>query len=118
MAKLTLKLLPLGGIVLLLAVIGFFLVKSESEKKDIEELSHDEIVPVSDISAENFNFIEINTDKDTRWTLEVVEGSYSGKGDEDKTARLKRFRVEFKQEHGFDLELEGNSAKYDEAKTK
>lgn len=54
MAKLSIKLLPLAGIVLLLAVIGFFLLKSERE--DIKELSHDEIGPTADISAEKFNF--------------------------------------------------------------
>lgn len=116
MAKRTIKLLPLAGIVLLLAVIGFFLVKSESEKEDIEELSQNEIEPTADISADKVNITQIDSDKGTVWTFGVVKGNYSGKGDENKTARLERFRVEFKRKHGFDLELEGNSAKYDNAK--
>ncbi|MGD9160672.1 MAG: LPS export ABC transporter periplasmic protein LptC [Desulfobacteraceae bacterium] len=112
MAKLSIKSLPLAGIVFLLAVIGFFLLKSERE--DIKELSHNEIAPTADISAEKLNITQIDPDKDTRWTLGVVKGNYSGKGDENKTARMERFRLKFQQKHGFDLELEGNSAKYNE----
>lgn len=114
MAKFPIKLLPLVGVVFLLSVIGFFLVKSE--KEDIEDLSHDEMVPTADISAEKFKVTEIDSDKDTIWVLEADGLNSSENEDKDEILLLERFRLKFQKKDGFDLDLEGNNAKYNREK--
>lgn len=114
MAKLPIKSLPLIGIVLLLSVVGFFLMKSDRE--DIGEKILDEIVPRADISSEKFNVTLNNSDKGTRWTLEADDFSYSEKANEDDIVQLENFRIKFQQKNGLGLELEGKNGEYNSTK--
>ena len=114
MAKLPIKSLPLIGIVILLSVVGFFLMKSDRE--DIGEKILDEIVPRADISSEKFNVTLNNSDKGTRWTLEADDFSYSEKANEDDIVQLENFRIKFQQKNGLGLELEGKNGEYNSTK--
>ena len=107
MAKLTIKLLPLVGVVLLFSAIGFFVVKSE--KEDVEELSHEEMVSKTDISAKKFKVAQPDSDKGITWTLEADEGDYSY---ENEVGRFKKFRIKLHTEEGLDFDLEGKNGEF------
>ena len=111
MAKLPVKSLPLIGIVLFLAAIGFFLIKSE--RKEPEKITIDETVPAEDISSKKFNVTQMDSDKGITWTLESDGGDYSL---EDRVGRFKKFRIKLHAEDGLDFELEGNSGEYNNEK--
>ena len=108
MAQLPIKSLPLIGIVLLFAAIGFFLVKPDRE--ETEEIIPDEIVQESDIRTKEFKVYTPYTDKGITWTLEADEVHYSEKDNE--TALLEGFRFRYQQRDGLGLELEGKNAEY------
>lgn len=109
MAKIPIKLLPLVGIIILLAVIGFFLV--ESEKEYVEDPSHEETVPAADVSARKFKVTQPDSDKGTTYVLEADEGGYlNGVG------WCKKFRMKLNTKDGLDLELEGNKVEINREK--
>ncbi len=111
MAKLPVKLLPLIGVVLLLSVIGFYLMKSEGEH--IDETIPDKAAPTSDISSENFKVTQTDPDKGITWVLEAEEGDYSLK---NEVGRFKKFKIKIHAEDGLDFELEGKNGEYNSSK--
>ena len=111
MARLPIKSLPLIGIVLFLATIVFFLIKSDRE--ETEKIIPDEKVPKEDISTEKFKVYEPYTDKGITWTLESDEVHYLEK-DEEKVL-LVGFRFRYQQRDGFYLYLEGKNGEYSNA---
>ena len=111
MAQLPIKSLPLIGIVILVAAVGFFLINSDRE--ETEGIIPDEKVPKEDIRTEKFKVYEPYTDKGITWTLEADEVHYSEKDEE--TVLLEGFRFRYQQRDGLDLELEGKSGDYNNA---
>jgi LPS export ABC transporter protein LptC len=112
MARLSKKSLPLIGVVFLFAVIGFFLVKTDTEEpeKKIPKVT----IPKADISSENFKVTETDPDKGTKLTLEADEGSYSL--EDEGSGRFKRFSLKYQTNNVLDFELEGASGEIDRAK--
>ncbi len=113
MARLPKKSLPLIGVVLLLSLIGFFLVKTDKgeSEKEIPEVT----VPKADISSENFVITETDPDKGTKLTLEADEGSFSTEKD-DEIGRFKGFRLKYQTKEALDFEFEGKSGEINRAK--
>ena len=114
MAKFSIKLLPLVGVVLLLSAIGIFL--ANPEKEDVEKSGHDEIVPTADLSSKKFKVTLNDPDKATKWILDADKVGYSDEGDKDEIVLLEMFRVKFQQEHGLDFDLEAKNGVYNRPK--
>jgi LPS export ABC transporter protein LptC len=113
MARLPKKMLPLIGVVILLSLIGFFLVKPDT--RESEKMIPEVTVPKADISSENFKVTETDPDKGTKLTLEADEGSYSAeKGDE--IGSFKGFRLKYQTKEALDFEFEGKSGEFDRTK--
>ncbi|NLA75584.1 MAG: LPS export ABC transporter periplasmic protein LptC [Deltaproteobacteria bacterium] len=113
MARLSKKLLPLTGILILLSVIGVFFFKSgpgESEK-----IIQERDIPNAGISSENFMVTERDPDKGTRLILKADEGSYSTEKDEE-IGRFRGFRLKYQTKEAPDFELEGESGEIDRVK--
>jgi LPS export ABC transporter protein LptC len=113
MARLSNKSLPLIGVVILFAVIGFFLVRTDTEES--EKMIPNVTVPKADISSENFKVTETDPDKGTKLTLEADEGSYSNEKD-GEIGSFKGFRLTYQTKETLDFELEGMNGEFDRAK--
>ncbi|MBN1903679.1 MAG: LPS export ABC transporter periplasmic protein LptC [Deltaproteobacteria bacterium] len=113
MARLSKKSLPLIGVVLLLSVIGFFVIKTDTREseKEIPEVT----IPKADISSENFIVTESDPDKGTKLILEADEGSYSNEKD-GEIGSFKGFRMKHQTKEALDFELEGESGEIDREK--
>lgn len=109
MARLPIKLLPIAGIVLIIAAIGFFLV--QSEKADVEELSHDEAVPAADISADKLIITLMDSDKGTVLRFEPDKLDYIENFNGEEILLMEDFKAKYQKEKDFELNLSGDSAK-------
>jgi LPS export ABC transporter protein LptC len=113
MARLFKKSMPLIGVVILLAIIGFFLIKTD--KGESEKETTEQTVPKADISSEDFIFTESDPDKGTKLTLEADEGSFSTENGYE-TGRFKGFRLKYQTKDALDFEFEGMDGEINRAK--
>lgn len=113
MVRLSKKSLPLIGVVLLLSIIGFFLVKTD--KGESENKMPEVTVPKADISSENFKISKTDPDKGTKLTLEADGGSFSTEKDSE-IGRFTGFRLKYQTKEALDFKLEGASGEFDRAK--
>jgi LPS export ABC transporter protein LptC len=96
MSRLPLKFLPVIGIVILFATIGFFLIKADY--KGLEKAVLKNIGSEEGFELKNIHYIQNNPDENVKWVL-----------DADKVTFTKnRQRISFDQ-FKFKLELENNS---------
>jgi len=115
MAKFSIKLLPLTGIVILLSAVGFYLVKSEKEYTgDIIADMVDEAVPIEGPRIENFKVSLPDPDKGNIWLIEADRVFAKEKVDGVKV--LDKFRLLYQSRDGFDFELEGSNGEYNSEK--
>ena len=115
MAKISTKVLPLIGIVILLSAIGFYLVKSEKEYTgDIIADIVDEAISIEGPRIENFKVSLPDPDKGNMWLIEADRVFSKEKGAEVKS--LDKFRLKYQSGDGLDFELEGSNGEYNSAK--
>ncbi len=112
MAKFPTKSLPLLGIVLLLSVVGFFLLKSEREKT--EETVIEESIPEEGMIIKNFNVTPIVPDKDIKWKLSAGK-AYPIENSDEKFL-IEKISGKFQSEDGLSFDLTGDSGEYDRSK--
>lgn len=105
MRKIPLRYLPLTGIILLFITIGFFLIKSNSDK--IAETLLDEIMPEEGITLKNASINLVDPDDGSTIIL-----------DAEKVTHLKdeinfsSFRIVIEPDNKLRVRLEGNNGKY------
>ena len=112
MAKISTKLLPLIGIVILLSAIAFFLIKSE--KEDGGDFMADETVPIEGPRIESFKVTLPDPDKGSTWLIEA-DRIYT-KEKVDEVYILDKFKLTYQSKDGFNFELEGSSGVYNSVK--
>jgi LPS export ABC transporter protein LptC len=106
--KLHLKYLPVLGIIALLAVIGFFLIKAVYE--DVEDEVLTELPVMEGLRLENIQFIQDNPDKGARWILDANEVMMS---EDRQHMSFDRFHLKLEPENNFAIDLVGSSGDYD-----
>ena len=101
---------PLLGIVILLIVISFYLIKARYNT--IEESIVSYFVSEEGLRLENIHYIQNNPDEGVKWTLDAKEGKFS----KDKLhISFKNFRLKLEREKRSTFELEGRGGDYNKA---
>lgn len=106
--RLHLRHLPVFGIIVLLAVIGFFLVKAGY--RDVEDEILTELPAKEGLRLENIQFIQDNPDKGARWILDANEVIMS---EDRQHMSFNRFHLKLEPENNFTIDLVGSSGDYD-----
>jgi LPS export ABC transporter protein LptC len=106
--KLHLKYLPVLGIIALLAVIGFFLIKAVHE--DVEDEVLTELPTTEGLRLENIQFIQDNPDEGARWILDANEVMMS---EDRQHMSFNRFHLKLEPENNYSIDLVGTSGDYD-----
>jgi len=106
--KLHLKYLPVLGIIALLAVIGFFLIKAVHE--DVEDEVFTELPTTEGLRLENIQFIQDNPDEGARWILDANEVMMS---EDRQHMSFNRFHLKLEPENNYSIDLVGTSGDYD-----
>jgi LPS export ABC transporter protein LptC len=106
--KLQLKYLPVMGIIVLFAVIGFFLIKEGYEGDEDTDLTS--LVPDEGLSLKNIQFIQDNPDEGVKWILDADEVISSI---DRQHVSFKKFHMKLESEDNFTIELAGSSGDYD-----
>jgi len=103
-----LKYLPVLGIIALLAVIGFFLIKAVHE--DVEDEVFTELPTTEGLRLENIQFIQDNPDEGARWILDANEVMMS---EDRQHMSFNRFHLKLEPENNYSIDLVGTSGDYD-----
>jgi LPS export ABC transporter protein LptC len=106
--KLHLKYLPVLGIIALLAIIGFFLIKAVCE--DVEDEVLTELPKTEGLRLENIQFIQDNPDEGARWILDANEVMMS---EDRQHMSFNRFHLKLEPENNYTIDLVGTSGDYD-----
>ena len=106
--KLHLRHLPVLGIIVLLVVIGFFLIKAGY--KDVEGEILTELPAKEGLRLENIQFIQDNPDEGARWILDANEVMMSK---DRQHMSFNRFHLKVEPENNFMIDLVGSSGDYD-----
>ena len=108
MVKTSLKYLPLAGIIILLAVTGYFLVKKGY--KGIDNAVLNEVLPDAGLTIKNFHSSQDDPDEGTRFVLDADEGTYS---QDRQRVMLNNFRLILEPLNSPSMMIKGNKADYD-----
>jgi LPS export ABC transporter protein LptC len=103
-----LKYLPIMGIAGLLALIGFFLIKSAHQ--GIEDSILIEQVLDEGLRLKKIHYIQDNPDEGTRWVLDADEVMFSK---DRQRISFNKFHLKLEPENNISIELEGNRGDYD-----
>jgi LPS export ABC transporter protein LptC len=110
MRKNPLKYWPLLGIVILLGVICFYMIKARYNTVGESIVSY--IVSDDGLRLENIHYIQNNPDEGVKWTLDAKEGRFSK---DKRRISFKNFRLTMERESRSTLKLEGRGGDYDKA---
>ncbi len=102
MAKIRLKYLPVAGILVLLCIIGYFLVKTGFQKG--KGLDLEAILPDAGLTVKNFHYSE-----DTL-VLDADEGTYS---QDKQRVTLVNFHLKLEPLNSPSMEIKGEQAEWD-----
>ena len=108
MSKIPLRYLPIAGILLLVCIIGYYLLKTgfEGVKKPVL----DELLPDASLTIKNPHFSQDNPDNGTRFELEADEGIYSR---HKQRISLNGFRLLLEPKDSPYMEIKGSKADWD-----
>ena len=107
MARIPLKYLPISGILILLCIIGYFLLRPGN--KGVSSTVMTDALPEAGLTIKNPHFSQ-SPDNGTGFILDADEGSYSK---DKQLAILNNFRLQIKPLDSHTLEVKGNRAEYD-----
>ena len=113
MKNFTIKYWPITGIVLLLMVICFYLIKSRQEI--VDDLVLSDIVLEEGIKLENTLIIQNNPEEGAKWMLDAEEVKFSK---DSQQISFKSFKLKLGSENSPFIELEGREGEYDKESNK
>ncbi|MFC1868355.1 LPS export ABC transporter periplasmic protein LptC [Thermodesulfobacteriota bacterium] len=108
MIKNPIKYLPIAGIIVLLAVIGFLLIKSGHERFKDSTLT--DIFSEEGLKLKNIHYIQNNPDEGTKWVLDAEEVKFSK---DRQHISFNNFRLKLEPENKPFIEMKGNRGEYD-----
>jgi len=108
MARIPLKYLPIAGILVLLSIIGYFIVKAGYKGGNNSELN--ESPPETGLTIKNTHSNQENLDNGTSFVLEADEWTYS---QDEKQVIGNNFWLHIKPLDGPSWEVKGSKADYD-----
>jgi LPS export ABC transporter protein LptC len=98
---------PLIGLVVLLATVAFYLIRSGTEI--IQEPLFRKVIPAEGLKLRDIHYTHDDSDKDLKWILDAREVRFSG----DKSRIFFRdFRLTVEPENRVPLELKGKKGDY------
>jgi LPS export ABC transporter protein LptC len=100
--------LPIIGIVALLAVVGFYLIKSES--KGPEDSPPTDTAEDESFRLKNIHYIQENPDGGAKWILDADEVRFS---EDRQYISFNNFHLKLESENDFAIELLGKNGSYD-----
>ncbi len=107
MTKTSLKYLPIAGILILLCIIGYYLIKAGY--KGINPVLS-ELIPETVLTVKNFNTSQHDPDEGTGFVLDADEGTWS---QDRQRVSLKKFRLKLEPADSPTMEIKGNKADWD-----
>lgn len=107
MAKPFLKYLPILGIILLLAIIGFFVVKAGYERTGDSILT--DSISEEGLRLKNIHYIQDNPGEGVRWVLDANEVKFSK---DRQHISFNNFQMKLEPENSPSWELEGSKGDY------
>lgn len=107
MVKTPLKYLPIAGILVLLCVIGYYLIKA-GYKGINPALS--ELIPETGLTVKDFHTSQDDPEEGTGFVLDADEGTWS---QDRQRVSLKRFRLKLEPLDSPAMEIKGNEADWD-----
>ncbi|MBN1625485.1 MAG: LPS export ABC transporter periplasmic protein LptC [Deltaproteobacteria bacterium] len=106
MAKTPLKYLSIAGILILLCIIGYYLIKAGY--KGINPVLS-ELIPEA-VTVKNFQYTQDDPDEGAGFVLDADEGTWS---QDRQRVSLKRFRLKLEPVDSPAMEIKGNKADWD-----
>jgi LPS export ABC transporter protein LptC len=100
--------LPVIGIVALLAVVGFYFIKAESEGP--EDSPPTDTVEDESFRLKNIHYIQENPDGGAKWILDADEVRFS---EDRQYIAFNKFHLKLESENNFAIELSGKNGSYD-----
>ena len=97
------------GIIALLALIGFFLIKAGHKGKGVEDTVLTDLVPDEGL-INNFHYIQDNPDEGAKWILDADEVRFSK---DRQHISFNKFHLKLEPENNFAIELSGAEGDYD-----
>lgn len=102
------KYLPITGIVLLLVVIGFYLIKARN--RGVEDQIVTDIAPEEGLKLKNIHYIQNSPDEGMKWVLDAQQIKFSM---DRKHISFKDFSLRLEPENRPPIVLKGDGGDYD-----